>query len=169
MIPSAQLASAPALQGFLAPSSTSPEASEGSRVPSSSESLPHLAELCSDLGCVAGSPAARSGPRFSNSCFLARSPDFLRTWAQLLPSQNSHNAESWLQGGETGSGTVLAPSVQGFLAVTVPGRLGFLNFQQEITIFRSERFGNLIKNRIEFGTATFEFLLVLLFVLILPL
>lgn len=145
MIPSAQLASAPALQGFLAPSSMNPEASEGSRVPSSSESLPHLAELCSDLGCVAGSPAARSGPAFSNSCFLARSPDFLRTWARLLASQNSHNAESWLQGGETGSGTLLAPSVQGFLAVTVPGRLGFLNFHQEITIFRSERFGNLIK------------------------
>lgn len=35
---------------------------------------------------------------------------------------------------------VLVPSVQGFLAVMIPGRLGFLNFQQETAIFRSERF-----------------------------
>lgn len=35
---------------------------------------------------------------------------------------------------------VLVPSVQGFLAVMVPGRWVFLNFQEEIAIFGSERF-----------------------------
>jgi len=39
-----------------------------SEFPTLPESVPHLSELCSDLGFMAGSLAALNGPRFSNSC-----------------------------------------------------------------------------------------------------
>lgn len=59
-----------------------------SNFPTLPEFVPHLSELHSDLCFMAGSLVALSGPRFSNSCFLAKSLDSPRSLAWLLASQN---------------------------------------------------------------------------------
>lgn len=132
-----------------------------SEFPTLPESVPHLSELCSDLSFVAGSLAALSGPRFSNSFFLARSLDSPRTWAWLLASQNREKSceqssftESSLKGREAGC---VSAFCTGLPCNNGPWEIGLSKFPAGNCNFRIWKVLNLKKCRsgIEFGIAAF--------------